>query len=676
MGTPAIHEYGAWPSPLSASEVYRGSVNRLAPRATGGTAYWLEARPGDAGRLTLVRDRGNGPEDVSLPGHNVRTRFHEYGGGEHAATRLPDGRDLVLYVAFGTQQVWRVADGEEPRPITPASEGAVRYAGFLIDLRRGAVLALREDQRDASVEPVTSLVRLDLDGPNDDFGLELVAGRRRPVGGPEEPADVSSPPDFVLDPVLSPDGTRLAWLSWNHPNMAWDGTWLRVARLDEAGTSLRDEIVVAGGLDEAIEQPRWLDPERLLFLSDRTGWSNFHEASLAGSEPAVRVVTEVEVEFGLPRWVPRMSSYDLLPDGRVVTTVAVEGSLRPALLDLGTGRYSVVPSEATYVREAHALDARRVLALVARPTAAADVVVLDLDTGAVDPLVPSDTPHADLASPPEFVEWPVGGTSGGETANGFLYAPLNPAATAPPGTRPPLIVTLHGGPTAAATPGYTAERTFWTSRGFAVLDVNYAGSVGFGRAYRQRLEGAWGVAEVDDCVAAVRHLAETGRIDPAKALIRGGSAGGFTTLAALTSSDVFAAGCSLFGISDLGALARDTHKLESRYLWRLVAPWPEGEEVYAARSPLNRLDGLRTPLILLQGSDDRVVPPVQAELLADALREKGLPVALVMFEGEGHGFRDPENKTRALEAELSFYTQVLGLPHPEDLAPVVVENLS
>lgn len=658
-----VHEYGAWPSPIAAADVHSSRLVRTMPATDGGTAYWLEVRPDDDGRSTLVRQGG---EDVSARGHDVRTRFHEYGGGAYA---VHDG--VVLYVEFSSQRVWRTAAGAEPRPITPECGGRVRFAGFRIDLARGVAFCLREDQRDPGVEPVTSLVRLDLDGPNDDFGVTVVAGRERPVDGPELPADVDSAPDFVLDPVLSPDGSRIAWLSWNHPNMAWDGTWLRVAALDEAGDLAGRPVVVAGGETEAIEQPAWLEDDRLLFLTDRTGWSGFAVADLSGSEPVVGLLTDSPVDHGRPRWTPGTSSYCLVA-GRVVTLRIVEGRSTLALLDPSTGAVSDLPSGLSFVRQLAALDDGTVLVEAHRPDAPPELVLVAVDDGSVRPVFESEPPDPGLVSEPEMVTWP---TTDGSTANGFLYTPANPEVTGPEGSLPPLIVTLHGGPTASAIPGFDLGRAFWTSRGFAVLDVNYAGSVGFGRAYRQRLEGRWGVADVEDVVTGVAHLADVGRIDGSRALIQGGSAGGFTTLVALTSSDAFAAGCSLFGVSDLAALARDTHKLESRYLWRLVAPWPEGAEVYAERSPLNRLDRLRTPLVLLQGTDDRVVPPAQTELLAEALRARGLPVAVVMFEGEGHGFRAPATLVRALEVELSFYAQVLGLPHPEDVEPVPVENL-
>lgn len=662
-----VHEYGAWPSPLTAADVYSSSTTRGASMAVGSTRYWLEVRPENDGRSTLVRDLGGGPLDLTPAEHDVRTRFHEYGGGAYGVTA-----DLAVYVDFASQRVWCTDGTGRPRPLTPDAGGQVRYSCFRLDPARGLVWCLREDQRDTTLEPVTSLVQLSLDGPNDDFGRVAVAGRERPAEGPELSADVDSPPDFLLDHQLSPDGSRLAWISWNHPNMAWHGTWLRAADIDEQGR-LSNGVVLAGGEDEAVEQPMWLTADRLLFLSDRSGWSNFYRADLSGDGIAVEAVTGDEIDYGRPRWVADLASYDVLPDGRVATVRCRRGFTGLAVLDPSTGEVEEVPTGLPFVAEVHAVDARHALVGTGSAVAPEQVLVVDLADGSVAAVGDVEQPDPGLVSDPELVEWP---TPDGAKANGFLYRPANPDVTGPEGSLPPLLVTIHGGPTAAAQPGFRKARAYWTSRGYAVLDVNYGGSTGFGRAFRERLEGMWGVVDVADILAGVRHLVDAGEVDRDRILTRGGSAGGFTTLALLCGSGDFRAGCSLFGVTDIAALARDTHKLESRYMWRLVAPWPEGAEVYQKRSPINQLDGLRTPLLILQGADDRVVPPDQAEMLADALREQRQPVAMLVFDGEGHGFRQPENLVRALEAEVSFYSQILGLPHPDGVEPVEVENLS
>lgn len=685
--------HGSWPSPLDARGTLAGATRRSAPRADGDDLYWLEARPQDAGRVTLVRRRDGRVEDVSLPEHNVRTRYLEYGGGDYAAS---DG--TVLWVDFATQQVWRAAPGEEPRPLTPPTDGLVRWSCFRIDHARRAVICLREDLRDPELEAVNSLVRLDLDadlGLVDDLadadaglGTVLVAGRERLVsarGSGVEPDPAG--PDFVSDPALSPGGTRLAWLTWDHPHMPWQSTTLWLGRLDEAG-DLHDVRVVAGddredgehpkaGEDgtESLEQPLWLDDTTLLVLSDRTGWSNLYRVDVRDTDAGLVAVTDGQLDLGQPRWVPGMRSYALLPGGGVISARSRDGFRGLVLIDPGSGVVEEVETGTTYVHDLAVLSATEIAVDASRADARADILLVDLASGSAQPAAgedgASDLP-AGFASLPRPVSWP---TPDGAVAHGFLYLPAHPEVRAPDGDLPPLIVTLHGGPTASAVPGLSTARSYWTSRGFAVLDVNYGGSTGYGRAYRERLDGRWGEVDVQDAASGAAYLAGEGVVDGDRLAITGGSAGGFTTLAAATFTDTFAAGASHFGISDLATLATDTHKLESRYLDGLVAPWPEGKDLYAERSPIHHVDRLSTPLILLQGTDDKVVPPAQAQEMAEVLRAKGLPVALVMFEGEGHGFRVLDNQVRALESELSFYAQVFGLELADDIEPVTVENL-
>ncbi|MDO5635615.1 MAG: prolyl oligopeptidase family serine peptidase, partial [Micrococcus sp.] len=510
------------------------------------------------------------------------------------------------------QQVWRAAPGEDPRPLTPPTDGRVRWARFVIDAGRRAVFCLREDQSDPELEPVNSLVRLDLDGENEDLGTVLVAGKERPVaerasaGGqhsaPEmdaagdassqdEDADLraggaayQSGPDFILDPVLSPDGRRIAWLQWDHPHMSWHETVLWVGELDDAG-DLRSADPVAGGAGESLEQPEWLDDDTLLVLSDRTGFSNLYRLDVTAPERGLVAITEGELDLGQPRWVPGTRSYALLPDGSVVSCRTQLGFRQLIVVDTTTGAVRELPCGVPYRGEPTVIDQERVAHGVLQEDQPHTVWEVELATGNARPVVGAFVPFdRELAVRPEPVSWT---STDGATAHGFLYRPKNPHVTAPEGDLPPLIVTLHGGPTAAATPGFSAERTFWTSRGFAVLDVNYGGSTGFGRAYRERLDGRWGEVDVQDATSGAAYLAEQGIVDGDRLLITGGSAGGFTTLAAATFTDVFAAGASHFGVSDLAALATGTHKLESRYLDGLVAPWPQGAEVYAERSPIH-----------------------------------------------------------------------------------------
>lgn len=662
--------HGSWPSPLDARQTFAGVTRRSAPRADGHDLYWLEARPQDAGRVTLVRRRGGGLEDISLPGQNVRTGYLEYGGGEFTCFG-----GVVLWVDYDTQQVWCRNPGAEPVPITPHTDGAVRWSCFRMDLARGYVICLREDRRDEDLEPVNSLVRLDLDGENADLGTVLVPGRRRRTedrGREVGPADgIPEGPDFVSDPVLCPDGTRIAWVSWDHPRMPWQGTTLWCGRLDEGG-DLQDVRTIAGGQHEAVEQPLWLGDGTLLFLSDRGGWSNLWRVDAESDGPVQ--VTGDQLELGHPRWVPDSRSYAALPDGRVVSGRSRDGFRELVVIDVDSGQVDQVQTGTTYVRDLAVLADGTVAVDTSQADAPQDLLLVHLPTGGCRTATgerPAPVPEG-LAALPEPVSWT---SSEGSSAHGFLYRPTNPQVAAPEGDLPPLIVTLHGGPTSCAIPGLSAARTFWTSRGFAVLDVNYGGSTGYGRAYRERLDGQWGIVDVQDASTGAQHLADAGIVDPGRLAITGGSAGGFTTLAAATFTDTFAAGASHFGISDLATLASDTHKLESRYCDGLVAPWPQGEQVYAQRSPIRHVDRLATPLILLQGTQDRVVPPDQAEQMAAALRAKGLPVALVLFEGEGHGFRVLDNQVRALEAELSFYAQVFGVEPAGEIERVKVDNL-
>ncbi len=663
--------YGSWPSPIDARRTLSGVVRRHDPRADGPDLYWLEARPEDAGRVTLVRRRDGAVEDVSPAGQDVRTRYLEYGGGDYA---VRDG--IVVWVEGASQRVWRAGPGEEARPLTPETDGTVRWSCFRIDLDRRLAFCLREDSRDPVLEPVTSLVRLDLDGDNADLGTVLVAGKERPAAARSGGAGDLPGPDFVSDPVLSPGGHRLAWLTWDHPAMPWQRTTLWLGELDADG-GLHDVRAVAGGGDdpvESLEQPLWLDDDTLLVLSDRTGWSNLYRLRASAEGEGLVAVTDEPLELGHPRWVPDTRSYALLTDGRVVSGRSRDGFRDLVVVDLGTGAVEEVETGTTYVRDVAVLSATEVAVDASSADAVADLLIVHLPTGRVRPASGQTTAGVPdgFAALPQPVSWH---STDGAVAHGFLYLPTHPDVQAPPGELPPLLVTLHGGPTACAIPGLSAGRTFWTSRGFAVLDVNYGGSSGYGRAYRERLDGRWGEVDVQDAASGARHLAETGVVDGSRLLITGGSAGGFTTLAAATFTDTFAAGASHFGISDLSALAQDTHKLESRYLDGLVAPWPQGEELYARRSPIHHVDRLATPLILLQGLDDKVVPPAQTEVLAEVLRRRGLPVALVLFEGEGHGFRRLDNQVRALEAELSFYAQVLGMQLADRIPRVTVENL-
>jgi dipeptidyl aminopeptidase/acylaminoacyl peptidase len=485
--------------------------------------------------------------------------------------------------------------------------------------------------------------------------------------GETVPQPLVSGNDFYASPRLSPDGRQLVWLSWNHPNMPWDGTELWLATLD-AGGRITDSRRVAGGKDVSIFQPRWSPEGKLHFVSDKSGWWNLYRWVEDRSEPAA----PMDAEFGLPQWVFGMSTYAFASEERIVCTYADRGIWHLAWLDLDSGRLREIGTGFTEVYQVQA-GAGRVVFIGSSPSETASIVELDLPTGRMNVLRRSSgmAVEPDYLSEAQALEFP---TAEG-TSHAFFYRPRNRDLAGPVDERPPLLVMSHGGPTGATGNGLSMGIQYWTSRGIAVLDVNYRGSTGYGRNYRQKLAGQWGVADVDDCIAGARYLAQKGLVDGKRLAIRGGSAGGYTTLCALTFHDAFAAGASRYGIGDLEALTRDTHKFESRYLDSLIGPYPECRDLYRKRSPIHWVDRLSCPVIFFQGLEDKVVPPSQAEAMVGALRRKGIPVAYQAFEGEQHGFRRAENVKRALEAELFFYAQVFGFELAEVIVPVRIENL-
>ncbi len=640
--------FGTWRSPISAEMVAAGGVSLMQPRMHDGVAYWLEGRPAEEGRSVLVRaDAFSEPTDVTPPGFNVRTTVHEYGGGAYL---LHGG--TVYFSNFADQRLYRQDAEGDPVSITPDTGGRDRYADGRVTPDGRSLVCVRERHPD----------------PDDPSGVvnELVA---LPPDGSSEPRTIRSGRDFYSTPRIAPDGSRLSWLEWDLPWMPWDGCELVVGELAGDG-SLSGVRRVAGLVgEESIFQPTWSPDGELHFASDRTGWWNLSVERNGG----VQRLHAAEAEFGWPQWVFGMTAYGFLGDGRIACLWERDGLQHLAILDPLSGELIDLDVPHTAMTPQLDVEGDRVVFVGGGPAVPDEVVVLDVTARTIDVLRSSFSVVDEAAiSIPRQIAFP---TEGGLTAFAHFYPPYAPGAVGPEGERPPVIVMSHGGPTAEATPRCSLETQFWTSRGFAVVDVNYGGSTGFGRAYRQRLQGTWGIVDTADCINAAAWLASQGEVDGDRLLIRGGSAGGYTTLCALTMHEGFAAGTSYFGLADLESfVSGGTHKFESGYLLSLVGPYPEEAERYRARSPIHATDGISCPMLLLQGDQDRVVPPHQSEIMVEALRRKGLPYAYVVFEGEQHGFRKAESTRTALESELSFYAQVLGFAR-DDVPKLPIENL-
>ena len=640
---PTVAPFGSWVSPIRIDDLVADVVGLAEPWIDGDDVYWIEGRPAEGGRRVLVRASRDGTiADLTPAPFNVRTHVHEYGGGSYVVAG-----GTVVFSHFVDGRLYRLDPGAEtPVPITP--EGPVHYADLRFDPGRRRFLAVREDHG-AEVEPQAAIVAIDLDGS--DEPLVLVDG-----------------PDFLASPRLSPDGSTLAWLEWDHPDMPWDATRLRTAPVLEDG-SLGPSDLAAGGPEEAIVQPEWSPDGVLHFVSDRTGWWNLYRW-LDG--PRLEPLAPMDAEFADPAWIFDRSSFGFLPDGSIVAIARAQG--RDRIIHVQPGWLVGEVASAFTEFEGLRVGAEKVVVLAGSPTEAAMVVALDPTTLAPSGVLRRSTGFAvdpGAISTPEPIDF---ASTDGRIAHALYYQPANEAFAGLPDERPPLVVRSHGGPTANAESDLDLGIQLLTSRGIAVVDVDYGGSTGYGRAYRQALEGAWGVVDVDDCIAAARFLVERGDVDPARLAIEGGSAGGYTTLAALAFRDAFAAGISWFGIGDLASLSSDSHKFESRYNDRLVGPYPEAAALYRERSPVYHLEGIACPVLLLQGLDDKVVPPNQAEAMVAALTAKGIPHAYLAFEGEGHGFRGATAIRASLEAELSFLGAVFGFT-PADLEPMALPGL-
>jgi dipeptidyl aminopeptidase/acylaminoacyl peptidase len=626
---------GTWTSPITAAVVAAGATPLASLMLDGLELYWLEGRASEAGRTTLVGSRG----ELTPAPFNVRSKVHEYGGGSYVVQG-----GVAWFSNHADSRLYRVEAGSQPVPVTAEGNGH-RYADFVVDAPRRRLVSVREDHAAGGHYPENTISAIGFDGAE----TVLVDGN-----------------DFYAAPRLSPDGRQLAWLCWDHPRMPWEGTELWLADVLDDGT-LANGRLVAGGPQESICQPEWSPANVLHFVSDRSGWWNLYRYAHGVVEP----LCPRAAEFGGPHWTFGGSLYGFRSEDEIVCA-RVEGGVS-RLARLRGGVLTDVPTPYEEIRELR-VNAHTVALLGGAPTIAPELARINLDGGQHEVLARSipQLPDTAYLSVPRAISYP---SAGGRTAYAFYYPPTNADFIPRDGELPPLIVIGHGGPTGMASSTLKLSTQFWTSRGFAVLDVNYGGSTGFGRAYRDLLKHQWGVVDVEDCVLGARHLAEQGLADPERLLVRGSSAGGLTTLSALAFHDVFKAGACYYGVSDLAGLDADSHKFESHYNQYLIAPPEQAEQVYRERSPIHHTDKLNRPMIFFQGLDDMVVPPQQSETMVAARRARRVPVAYLTLEGEGHGFRKAESVVRTLEAELVFYLRVFGMPVPPGLPAVEIENL-
>ena len=648
-----IAEYGTWPSTISAARVAAGATpmsSLMLGGADGGDIFWLAGRAAEAGRNTLLRHHGAVTEELTPAPFNVRSRVHEYGGGAYAV----DG-ETVYFSHFADNRVHRLdfaaADDSQPPPVALTAAGKQRFADFVVDRARARLIGVRElHGEDGHGEPSNTICAIGIAD-----GAETVLAQGA---------------DFYSSPRLSPDGRALAWLTWDHPRMPWEGTTLWLAEFQDDGM-LAAPVRVAGGAEESICQPEWSPDGLLHFVSDRSGWWNLYR--LDADRQRIEALCPMEAEFGSPHWTFGNSMYGFRSASEIICAYIDKGVSRLARLLPASGKLEAIANPYEEIRELRVAPGY-IAMLAGGPSIPLELARIDFTEEGVEILAQSitDLPDEDNLSIPATISYP---SANGRTSHAFFYAPRNRDVRAPEDSKPPVIVISHGGPTGMTVNTLKLATQYWTSRGFGVLDVNYGGSTGFGRAYRDLLKGQWGIVDVEDCVAGARALVERGLADNDRLIIRGGSAGGLTTLCALTFHDVFKVGASYYGVSDLQGLDDDSHKFESRYTAYLIAPQPQAQALYKERSPINHTDKLARPMIFFQGLDDKVVPPQQSEMMVDALKARGVPVAYVPLEGEGHGFRKGENIVRTLEAELYFYQRIFGLHDPATTAPVHIDNL-
>ena len=637
------HAYGAWPSPVSAAAIAAGASTLAELRSHADTLYWLESRPQEAGRTTLMAAvDGNPPRELTPAPFSVRSRVNEYGGGAYLPCDagvffIHDG-DGDLYLERARGDTCRLTDWQRAR----------RLGDLCWDPLHQRIIAVCEQPR-TTREPENSLIALSVD-------VDL--------GTSGECTTLHRGHDFYAAPRLAPNHGHLAFVAWDHPNMPWDGAFLKLAHIDAEGL-LGAETVIAGGASEAVQQPLWLPDESLVFISDINGFWNVYRYDPSGLHG---LLTE-GAEYAEAPWNLGQSSIVAVGPGHLVAVRFADGAGELVLIDAQGGFASPLPAD--WLEYQSLCTITGALAFIGSRADGPPAIVIQPLDGAAPRVVTRASMPAIAADAIAFAQPRSFPTRDGARVHANVYQPRNPRAASPAGERPPLLVMVHGGPTARTSAALNLRVQYFTSRGWDVLDVDYRGSSGYGRQYREALNGRWGQRDVSDCEDAVRGLLLDGLVDAARIAIRGSSAGGFTVLSALTQSTLFGAGASLYGIGDLAALARETHNFESRYLDTLVGD----QTALAARSPLRHVQRIRSPVIFLQGADDRIVPPGQANAMVAALRERRVPVAHIEFPGEGHGFRLAAHIERALESEYAFFCRIFGIQPHDTLPRLEIVNL-
>ena len=643
MNSPKVAPFGSWKSPISSDLIVSRTIGIGSIVVSHDNIFWLEKRPQEQGRNLIVGFFHQPEAKKFTPSPlSVRSKIHEYGGGAYTVEQ-----NTIYFSNYKDGRIYQQVIGTQPHPLT--AELPHRYGDIVVDRVRNRLLCVCEAHL------------LDAEAQNSIISININTGRIQ---------NLINGSDFYSSPRLSPDGKHLAWLSWNHPNMPWDSTYLWLAKLDEDGSVFEPELI-AGGKTESICEPKWGKDGTLYFSSDRTNWWNLYRHKIDGK---TEILHQMSAEFAYPHWVFGLSTYALIGNEQLICAYSQDGCWHLGIINLETKEFETIKTRYTNISDLQASDSGFAVFIGGSPTETNAVIRLDLDTKKETILKRAGDLQLDpdYLSLPEAIAFP---TTDNLTAYAWYYPPQNQDFIALSDELPPLIVKSHGGPTAAASVDLNLRIQYWTSRGFGYLDVNYGGSIGYGREYRQRLDGKWGIVDVDDCVNAAKYLVSQGRVDGDRLMITGSSAGGYTTLAALTFKNIFKAGASYYGISDLEILAKDTHKFESRYLDRLVGKYPEEKAIYQERSPIYHTERLDCPVIFFQGLKDKVVPPNQAEMMFQAIKQKGLPVAYIPFEEEGHGFRIAENIKQALDSEFYFYAQIFGFQPADLLEPIEIINL-